>query len=59
MSGPLLFPTSIVGSMPRPQFVKDLIRDDADFSPEEYDRLMRSSVRESTAEAASAAARSW
>jgi 5-methyltetrahydropteroyltriglutamate--homocysteine methyltransferase len=40
----LLFPTSVVGSMPRPQFVKDLINSPP-ASPDEYDRLMRSSIR--------------
>ena len=31
MNGDVLFPTSVVGSLPRPQFVKDLIADDAPF----------------------------
>lgn len=39
-----LFPTSVVGSMPRPEYVKDLIRDDSPLSPEEYRRLMESAV---------------
>ena len=45
MADKRLFPTSVVGSMPRPAFVKDLISDDIDISKEEYDRLMKSSVR--------------
>src|SRR5690606_30146702 len=40
MSSQLLFPTSVVGSMPRPAFVKDLIGDDYNGSPDEYTRLM-------------------
>ncbi|MCH8828397.1 MAG: cobalamin-independent methionine synthase II family protein [Planctomycetes bacterium] len=44
MSGPLLFPTSIVGSMPRPAFVKWLISDAFDGTPEEYGRLMRAAI---------------
>lgn len=39
MSG-VLFPTSVVGSMPRPAFVKDLISDHYAGSAEEYRRLM-------------------
>lgn len=45
MTKKLLFPTSIIGSMPRPDFVKDLIADDSPFSDEEYQRLMGSAVR--------------
>ncbi len=40
-----LFPTSIIGSMPRPEFVKDLIADDSPHSPEDYQRLMGSAIR--------------
>ncbi|MFQ5734498.1 MAG: hypothetical protein ACE5KM_21395 [Planctomycetaceae bacterium] len=39
-----LFPTSIIGSMPRPDFVKDLIADDSPHSPEEYRRLMSTAI---------------
>lgn len=39
-SSPLLFPTSVVGSMPRPDYVKDLVSDDYQGSPDEYERLM-------------------
>lgn len=35
-----LFPTSIIGSMPRPAFVKDLIADDSPFDEQQYERLM-------------------
>ena len=35
-----LFPTSIIGSMPRPDFVRELIADDCPLSDEEYNRLM-------------------
>ncbi len=45
MNVPHLFPTSVVGSMPRPQFVKDLIAADSDVSAEEYRRLMEFGVR--------------
>ncbi len=39
-----LFPTSVVGSLPRPDFVKDLINDAAPVPPEEYRRLMQMAV---------------
>ena len=45
MSVTQLFPTSVVGSMPRSLFVKDLIASDSDVSAEEYRRLMESGVR--------------
>lgn len=45
MSDRPLFPTSIIGSMPRPDFVKDLIADDCPFSEEEYRRLMSAAIR--------------
>jgi len=41
----VLFPTSVVGSMPRPDFVRDLIADDAPISDADYDRRMESAVR--------------
>lgn len=41
----VLFPTSVVGSMPRSSFVKDLIAEDSDLSADEYQRLMSASVR--------------
>lgn len=45
MSDDLLFPTSIIGSMPRPAFVRELISDEVELAPEEYRRLMGSAVR--------------
>ncbi len=45
MADRLLFPTSIIGSMPRPDFVKDLIADDCPFSDGEYQRLMGEAIR--------------
>src|SRR5688500_15719871 len=41
----VLFPTSVVGSMPRPDFVRDLIADDAPISDADYDRRMEAAVR--------------
>ena len=40
----VLFPTSVVGSVPRPDFVRDLISDNA-IAPAEYDRRMEAAVR--------------
>nr|MBA3482136.1 hypothetical protein [Pirellulales bacterium] len=45
MNKQLLFPTSVVGSMPRPDYVKDLIADDFAGSESEYRRLMEAAVR--------------
>lgn len=45
MSERPLFPASIIGSMPRPDFVKDLIADDCPFEGEEYLRLMGAAIR--------------
>lgn len=45
MSSDQLFTTSVIGSMPRPAYVQDLISDDSDYSREEYERLMGSAVR--------------
>ena len=39
-----LFPASIIGSLPRPAFVKDLIADDCPLSEDEYRRLMGSAI---------------
>src|SRR5919108_726374 len=39
VTGPL-FPTSVVGSLPRPDYVKDLINDAVLVPPDEYRRLM-------------------
>jgi 5-methyltetrahydropteroyltriglutamate--homocysteine methyltransferase len=40
----VLFPTSVVGSVPRPDFVRDLISDGS-IDPAEYDRRMEAAVR--------------
>ncbi len=40
-----LFPTSVVGSLPRPAFVLDLINDRPPLPPEEYQRRMQAAVR--------------
>src|SRR6185503_19179904 len=45
MSKPVLFPTSVVGSLPRPAFVLDLINDRPPLSPERYEREMEAAVR--------------
>ncbi len=45
MSKPLLFPTSVVGSMPRPDYVKDLINADPPLPPAEYRRTMQSAIQ--------------
>ena len=44
MKDGLLFPASIIGSMPRPSFVKELIADDSPHSPEDYERFMGSAI---------------
>jgi 5-methyltetrahydropteroyltriglutamate--homocysteine methyltransferase len=45
MSSAVLFPTSVVGSMPRPEYVKDLINAEPPPAPAEYRRLMQAAVR--------------
>ena len=45
----ILFPTSVIGSLPRPQFVKDLIADDCPIQGDEYRRLMGDAVRAAVA----------
>ena len=45
----VLFPTSIVGSLPRPAYVKDLISDDFRGSAADYRRLMENAVRSAVA----------
>jgi 5-methyltetrahydropteroyltriglutamate--homocysteine methyltransferase len=42
---PLLFPTSVVGSLPRPAFVLDLINDRPPLSPERYRHEMQAAIR--------------
>ena len=49
MTRPLLFPTSVVGSLPRPEFVKDLIFGHATATPAEYRRLMEAGIRSTVA----------
>src|SRR5438874_8120903 len=44
-----LFPTSVIGSLPRPQFVKDLIADACPIEGEEYRRLMGNAIRAAVA----------
>ncbi len=44
MTSQTLFPTSVVGSMPRPQFVRDLIAGDASPTDSEYQRKMKAAV---------------
>ncbi len=41
----MLFPASVVGSMPRPAFVQDLINDKPPLSPERYEAEMDAAVR--------------
>lgn len=45
MSKPLLFPTSVVGSLPRPAFVLDLINDRPPLPPDRYENEMQAAVR--------------
>ncbi|MEE2887106.1 MAG: cobalamin-independent methionine synthase II family protein [Planctomycetota bacterium] len=40
MSNTILFPTSIVGSMPRPDSVRDLVMGNHELSPEQYEHEM-------------------
>jgi 5-methyltetrahydropteroyltriglutamate--homocysteine methyltransferase len=49
MSANSLFPTSVIGSLPRPLFVKDLIADDRTFDALEYERLMGAAIRTAVA----------
>jgi len=45
MSESILFPASVVGSLPRPAFVLDLINDRPPLPPERYGRAMKAAVR--------------
>ncbi|MEY4939262.1 MAG: hypothetical protein RIQ93_997 [Verrucomicrobiota bacterium] len=45
MTKALLFPTSVVGSLPRPAFVLDLINDRPPLPPERYQHEMAAAVR--------------
>ena len=49
MTSQLLFPTSVIGSLPRPRFVKDLIADDCPLDDSEYRRLMGAAIRSAVA----------
>jgi 5-methyltetrahydropteroyltriglutamate--homocysteine methyltransferase len=49
MNEQLLFPTSVIGSLPRPRFVKDLIADDCPLDDGEYRRLMGAAIRTAVA----------
>ena len=44
MNDGVLFPASIIGSMPRPSFVKELIAEDSRHSPKDYERFMGSAI---------------
>lgn len=45
MSKKILFPASVVGSLPRPAFVLDLINDRPPLPPEQFQREMQAAVR--------------
>ena len=45
MNDPILFPTSVVGSMPRPDFVRDLVMGNHELSPEQYEHQMDAAIR--------------
>lgn len=45
----ILFPTSVIGSLPRPLFVRDLIADNCPIQGEEYRRLMGNAIRAAVA----------
>ena len=49
MSTTQLFPTSVVGSLPRPDYVKDLINEAAPVAPDDYRRLMERAVSSAVA----------
>jgi 5-methyltetrahydropteroyltriglutamate--homocysteine methyltransferase len=49
MNQEVVFPTSVIGSLPRPQFVKDLIAEEAPFQGDEYRRLMGEAIRAAVA----------
>lgn len=49
MAEKVLFPTSVIGSLPRPKFVRDLISDDSDRDDGEYRRLMGEAIRAAVA----------
>jgi 5-methyltetrahydropteroyltriglutamate--homocysteine methyltransferase len=47
--GEVLFPASVIGSLPRPRFVRDLVADDSPIRGEEYRRLMGAAIRTAVA----------
>ena len=49
MARDVLFPTSVIGSLPRPKFVRDLIADDCPLDDSEYERLMGGAIRAAVA----------
>ncbi len=49
MAADILFPASVIGSLPRPRFVKDLIADDCPFDSAEYRRLMGAAIQSAVA----------
>jgi 5-methyltetrahydropteroyltriglutamate--homocysteine methyltransferase len=49
MAQDLLFPTSVIGSLPRPKFVKDLISEDCQLDEAEYRRLMGGAIHAAVA----------
>src|SRR5215204_3960491 len=49
MSQGVLFPTSVVGSLPRPDYVKDLVSAEFAGSPDDYRRLMEAAIRSAVA----------
>lgn len=49
MQKDILFPTSVIGSLPRPQFVKDLIAGDSPLDDAQYRRLMGNAIRAAVA----------
>lgn len=49
MATDILFPTSVIGSLPRPQFVKDLIADDSTITGDRYRELMGAAIRTAVA----------
>lgn len=49
MTRNVLFPTSVIGSLPRPRFVRDLIADDCPLDDGEYTRLMEGAIRAAVA----------
>jgi 5-methyltetrahydropteroyltriglutamate--homocysteine methyltransferase len=49
MASDILFPTSVIGSLPRPQFVQDLIADESKIADDKYQHLMGGAIRAAVA----------